>query len=454
MDKPKHIERLFQEGLNDFQASPSSKVWNDIESKLTRNQHKRRLVPMWGKIASVAAILALFFSIGMHYQHNIQKKSALNYQQEDIEGTTELDRLQIRPTTYSFSSVYHQLSEFETDVNQAFNVDFNANSYASTATTNVVNKKTESIKSTRPPAYLASQIQKAYFKDLFTGSIVTNAIGSDSETIKPETKKSLFDEIDQENSSIALEDSQGNDKSWSVQPNVAPVFMSSLSGGNPLDPSLQGKTSSSPNVSYGVNLSYTINRKLKIRTGVNQVAMGYNTQDVILSRATPISRQDLMLNNLGSNPNLSTNVRLISADSRMALEQGRPSSAFSAVDYSSIGVLNHEMLFLEVPLEIEYVIIDKKIGFQILGGASTFLLNDNTLSFVENGISSTIGKAENINDFSLSANLGIGLDYNFSKVLSFNLEPKFKYQLNTFQANTSSFQPYFFGIYSGLKIKF
>lgn len=452
MEKSKHIERIFQEGLNDFQASPSSKVWKDIESKLLRNQPKYRLIPILWKIVSVAAILALFFSIGMLYQHNIQKENDLTYQQNNTEYSTELNRLQIRPTSYSFSSVYHQLSEFETDVNQVFNFDFNTNSFEPSASTKSVN--TEGVKSARPIAYLASQIQKTYFTEIFKGALVTNVIGSDSKTIKPDTKKSLFDEIEEEEPSIALDDSQAEDKPWTVQPNVAPVFMNSLSGGNPLDPGLQGKTSSSPNLSFGINLSYAINRKIKIRTGVNQVAMGYNTQDVILSSASPASRQDLMLNNFSGNPNLSTNLSLISADSRMALDQGRPSSAFSPIDYSSTGVLNHEMLFLEVPLEIEYVIVDKKIGLQILGGASTFLLNDNTLSFVENGVSSTIGKAENINDFSLSANLGIGLDYNFSKVLSFNLEPKFKYQMNTFQTNASSFQPYFFGIYSGLKIKF
>jgi hypothetical protein len=49
MKSSKPIERLFQEGLKDFQASPSQKVWDGIEEKLTDKKDRRRFIPFWCK---------------------------------------------------------------------------------------------------------------------------------------------------------------------------------------------------------------------------------------------------------------------------------------------------------------------------------------------------------------------------------------------------------------------
>ena len=65
-----------------------------------------------------------------------------------------------------------------------------------------------------------------------------------------------------------------------------------------------------------------------------------------------------------------------------------------------------------------------------------------------------MGEANNINDVNLSTNIGFGLNYNFSPTLQLNLEPMFKYQLNTFTQTSGNFQPYSIGIYTGLSFKF
>ncbi|NJW54466.1 hypothetical protein HC175_16270 [Salinimicrobium sp. CDJ15-91] len=60
------------------------------------------------------------------------------------------------------------------------------------------------------------------------------------------------------------------------------------------------------------------------------------------------------------------------------------------------------------------------------------------------------GEAQNLNEISFSANLGLGVYYNFSPKIRLNLEPMFKYQLNTFDHGNS----HYFGIYSGLSYQF
>mgnify|MGYP000353444670 CR=1 FL=1 len=46
------------------------------------------------------------------------------------------------------------------------------------------------------------------------------------------------------------------------------------------------------------------------------------------------------------------------------------------------------------------------------------------------------------------------LDYNFSKQFQFNLDPTFKYQINTFNNTSGNFKPFIVGVYTGLSFKF
>ncbi len=112
--------------------------------------------------------------------------------------------------------------------------------------------------------------------------------------------------------------------------------------------------------------------------------------------------------------------------------------------------LNQDMTFIEIPVELKYRMSDKKVGFSVVGGFSTFFLSNNEVSYELRGDNTILGEATNINDVSYSANFGFGLDYKFSKNMSFNVDPMFKYQISTFNNTSGSFKPYFIGVYSGI----
>ena len=94
------------------------------------------------------------------------------------------------------------------------------------------------------------------------------------------------------------------------------------------------------------------------------------------------------------------------------------------------------------------------MGFSIIGGFSALFLSNNEIYSVNKGQGSLLGKATNVNNTSYSANLGLGLDYKISKKVKLNLEPVFKYQLNTFNNTSGDFKPYFIGVYTGFSFKF
>lgn len=456
MKTSKSIERLFQEGLKDFEASPSPKVWNGIEAKLAGRKQPKRISPFWWQVASVAAILLIFSSIGAFYYNSSVYKPSITFKKPPKIKSTS-NSLVVIPAQYRFSSVNKNLSLLENSIKSDLAFNFEASS--SSLNFEQASLPVQDLQADSAAARIADRSFSTV--NLLIGSSINSFSNSpmastlfepDKESLN--NKKSLFDAI-QEDDLLAIEEDKGVDKPWAIQPNLAPVFMNSFNGGNPIEPSLQGKTSSNPNVSYGVNIAYAINKKIKIRAGVNQVAMGYNTQDVVLSVTSSSFRAEAS-GNLNLEGNLVGDFTLVSANNNSNTQAGTQANSFGMTPskLNSVGVINHELGFVEVPLEVEYALIDKKLGVHVLGGASTYLLSNNEVFFDVNGRSSSIGEAGNLNTFSFSANLGVGMDYNFSERVSFNLEPKFMYQINTFQSNTTNFQPYFFGIYSGIKFKF
>src|SRR5690606_4665784 len=64
MNNKKHIDRIFQERLKNFEAMPDDAVWENIQNTLQKDKRKRRVIPLWWQVAGVAALLALIFTVG------------------------------------------------------------------------------------------------------------------------------------------------------------------------------------------------------------------------------------------------------------------------------------------------------------------------------------------------------------------------------------------------------
>ena len=113
------------------------------------------------------------------------------------------------------------------------------------------------------------------------------------------------------------------------------------------------------------------------------------------------------------------------------------------------------MSYLELPVFLRYKVIDKTLGINVIGGVSYNMLLDNSVYTEIDGSKYMVGTTEGLNMFSISSSLGMGMEYKFSSKLSLNLEPTFRYYMNTFNSSASShFHPYSFGIFSGLSYKF
>ncbi|WP_338039179.1 hypothetical protein [Maribacter litopenaei] len=203
-------------------------------------------------------------------------------------------------------------------------------------------------------------------------------------------------------------------------------------------------------MSYGLSVAYEINPRLSIRSGVHKVDYGYDTNDVYFTS----SLSALSQNRIANINYAETAENLVVSSSNATLNLDSKSFDVSARSANRSGVMAQQLGYLEVPVELSYALVNNKFGVNVIGGVSSLFLVDNEVDLTSGNLTTQIGEANNVNELNFSANFGIGLGYQFSQKLKLNVEPVFKYQLNTFSNVDGTFNPYTIGIYSGISFKF
>ncbi|AXG73733.1 hypothetical protein DVK85_05590 [Flavobacterium arcticum] len=286
-------------------------------------------------------------------------------------------------------------------------------------------------------------------KDIMTEEAVTETVVDTTTTEEPENElekllqEKLNEEKDNKDKMLAKAD---DNKKWNVKPQIAPVFYNSLSEGSPIDAQFAGNSKDyENNLSYGVGVDYAVNDRISIRSGINTVNLNYSTRGVEFFPS--MSQQT---NNISSNT-ASRAANLVVQNQSAGVDGLNPTASKQAFN----GSMLQEMGYIEVPVEMSYALINRKFGIDVIGGFSTLFLNDNNVSVVTTqGLSSSIGEAENLNNIHFSTNVGIGFKYKFFKSFQASFEPTFKYQINTFSGSSGNFKPYFIGLYSGVSFRF
>lgn len=233
---------------------------------------------------------------------------------------------------------------------------------------------------------------------------------------------------------------------WQVTPNVAPVYFNSAGNGSPIHSAFAGNDKTyDRSMSVGINVNYAVNKRFAIRTGVNKLQLGYETNEVAF-----IASLDPQV--------FETTAVTPAARGVTVVNQSQMATGALSVDASlqqtSMGAMNQEFGYFEVPLEMSYKVLDTKFGINVIGGVSTLFLSENSVSLRSDSFSTSLGEATNLNDVHFSSNIGLGFQYRFFKNFELNFEPMFKYQINTFSRDAGNFRPYFIALYSGISYRF
>lgn len=537
MMERKKIEDLFQQKLNDFEVSPPEEIWKSLEIELTKKKEKRRVIPLWWKVAGIAAVFVVgitllntFSTDKTNNEFNTNVNSTVTSDNDSEENKNQSEASQAEQSASKNSGVNanpnHSVAETEKresnsnqqDLNSAVSINekISAKKLKSNSSTRNEGKflqhknaivKSELKKSQSPTNNAAYQVEKEAITDRLSTTYKNNKTQNTTK-ISPENDKAIVavpskeNNITIENKSVVkdnqvtlmTENKNHNDKivmknqtdlvetkgdlvkkidstsianvepnameelqnekekksaqkqkinRWQVTPNLAPVYFGSLQNGSPLDESLNNSEKNyNTNISYGLSVNYALNKKVKVRTGVNVFSVDYDTQGIVFYQDMDAK----MMRNI--NPTLQGSMIQIKPLNNVSPELNR------VINERFDGVLNQKMGFIEMPFELSYTIFSRKLGIEVLGGFSTLFLNQNEIFLRTDGLNTKIGTANNINDIHFSTNLGIGIQYKLFKNFDARLEPTFKYQLNTFTSGSNDFRPYIFGVYSGVSYRF
>lgn len=483
MTKSRKIDEIYRERLNNVETTPPADSWQNISNRLPQKK-KRRIFPVWYALAGTAAAIALFFTLYNYNNFNDSNKPDSSFTYENTNSIFSVD-----PTSESFEETMKRSSNIleaavletrleilkaELKVNKAEGNRQLLN--ASERNNRGTNRLAENNKGQNTSPYNESDRQTQISSvdplpnqdkrsseetkttkggvlaetkpkeenSVMTGKTSEEAVAGAEEPsdetvngLKKNSQEAIAEAkvpekpLQQNELKEEISVKHGLSNRFSITPTAAAVYFDNFGSGNILDDQFANQESSGEiSMSYGVNLAYQLSEKFKIRSGISKVDLAYNTLDVNVFS---------VLNSQAVNVN-STN-------------SGGITSPENNNEASALGALNQRFGFIEVPLEMEYTIINRKIGLGLIGGLSTLILEENGVSLNRGNLNANVGEANNINEMSFSANLGIGLDYNIAPRFKISLEPILKYQINTFK-NTSNLHPYYFGIYSGLSYKF
>lgn len=451
--KNRDLDNIYRKGLQNKEVAPPAGMWERIASSLPEEKPKAKAYPMWFPLVGAAAVLLLLFNIGLLFfptHSGTEPAQGITNQEESTKESSNPDSF---ITTEQFNKTINSIvGEFENRLLEANNsIDSlmevtNAHreqfppvniesGVAETSNRNSggsqpIDNKTEDLNNSplkdqtqedsieivqnAPPKEQGMENTPAtHFKEQF----VEQTSVSDKPIENTLEEQIAFEEF--HNAELSKDETSKN--RFSISTRVAPIFFDT-GGGNVFDTQFsQNKASGEVSFAYGVNIAYRVSDRIKLRSGLNKIEMGYNTQEVPYNAAV--------------------NSPALNASSKIA-----------TMSSPAPGVLNQHLGFFELPLEMEYLLIDRRIGLSLLVGGSSLFLDQNNLSLNTSVFSEDLGQANNLNTTSFTTNFGVGFNYKLTDQFNFNLEPVIKYQLNTFK-NTDG-NPYFFGLYTGFSFDF
>jgi hypothetical protein len=229
-------------------------------------------------------------------------------------------------------------------------------------------------------------------------------------------------------------DSAKTDRKFYVDAFVSPTFYGFFSKESVLDKDLDSLSKKSETTfAYGFGLTYDLTERISIRIGYRKINIRYLTKNAPIGINIPEADT---FSGISYNPEVSN------------------TSIYLASDGSQTMDITQKISYTEIPLEIKYNFLTKKLGLKSSFGFSYLMLNENKISIwtFSSHYTQDIGKTKNLSPTSVSVNFGLEVDYPIFKNMKIFVEPMFNYQVKAF--SEGNYKPYIFGIHTGLRYGF
>lgn len=186
---------------------------------------------------------------------------------------------------------------------------------------------------------------------------------------------------------------------------------------------------SKTNYNFGFYARVMFNDHIGIRTGIGQT----------------VSNQEMLQKKSGTQFIDVSNISLDRNTSITALEDQFKSQTQV--------IFEHNLSFIEVPLEAYFQYAPNKIGIAFaIGGSYLFIKKDEVFLKSQNINAIKIGSSNNLSNTTFSANFQMFLTYKISNRFQIEAGPQYKYHFQTAD-RTTNYKPYFLNFYGGFSYK-
>ena len=470
MKNNKNIDRLFQERFKDFETEPNDQTWSTIQARLNEQKKEHKIMPFWFKLAGIAAaIIVGFFALNTFFSTTIIPENKIVLDPAAIKSSIDTsgsaseslkDKIKSTPIQNNSDIVVNQTKNIEKDeketattlqekiiygkkTNQASATVYIGKNNPSLGTLDITTKlgnKTNTLNSENSEKILDQNSENVFGNkkgNLATAKTEFNEQKTSKEEL-PNELEAILKLKDKKDINLVAEVKS----KWEITPNISVMYPNAKVAN--VDPQFSENAKSTENsIGFGIGVNYAVSKRVAIRSGINKFTLGFNTNNVTYSPGL----KNTYLANVSYTTNAMIEVNNVaSANSLMTFEKD--------LQKTNTGTINQKMGYYEVPLEISYTILDKKLGISVIGGISTLFLDENKISLISPETNLKLGEANNLNTVNFSSNIGLGFKYKFVKSFQLNFEPVVKYQLNTFSNNSGNTKPLLIGLYSGISYHF
>ena len=439
-----NIDLIFRNGLIDYEEAPPSDVWANVKPAIDRKRRNMFFMRSAASIAVLISVGALAYMWG--YETSKEKFSA---ELVNINTTNEVTPVDI--------AIPLAITQRQTEP---------------AAVVGIVPKKAEKeIETVAAPVIAQSEIPyeieiygEDFYVDESSSLIAETEEFTDNQNpleimyanvFTPEYRPLIYDNA-YENVSTA------ENNRWSILAMAAPTYYSQFTtSNNELAHDIMSSDKGRASYSGGMGFAYKINKRFSVQSGFYYSAMGQELGDVTAFSGFQQVNPSKGVNNfkvltpngtvLANNPDvyLSSNAipeRVVTKSNIDPYKQN--------LNYLS-NSLYQDLSYFELPLLLRYKVIDRTIGVSFVGGLSYNFLINNSVYTMNDGGKYPIGTTDGLSNLSLSSSLGMGMEYKFSKKFSFNIEPTFRYFINSSNSERiAGLHTYSLGVFSGLAYKF
>ncbi len=464
------IDKYFKSKL-DVPQEPPAGAWEFIQNHIPKKE-KKRFFPLWVQFSGIAA-LALFTVGGAYIFDALDSKSdpALNPNSNEsvvtnhesfIEKELELDS-DSKPNETNTTNP-ESTNNQHVENNNSILTDKEKITFI-VSNSNINQKHIHENNSTFfNPLNNLDENNPTKSEDSVWKLPVWNSnnLAATNQNSKPNPfSNPLLDELEKENKELIALNSKAVKKKKSnkdlkkkikfdrfhISGFVSPMALNSFVGNSMLaDEMGQYKTENNVTLSYGIKGAYALNSRVKIRTGVTVTGFEQITKNVpLVANVQNNSLSSSINRNFQDNINYNGELRIGNNLSADVLN--------GELNYATLeGNIQQQSQYIEIPIEAEVSLVKtNSIGISATGGGSTWLLSKNKIYAHTDDYTEELGKADNLNKTTFSANAGLKFDMNIMENIQINVEPNFKYLINPVN-DIEKYNPYTVGVNAGVTV--